>query len=461
MDDQAKSRVMGVTNGQSGLLIVDDNADALAVRMLAAREAASSLDMMYYMWHDDQSGRLLARELLAAAERGVKVRVLIDDINPQKSDAHYLALDSHPNIVVKLFNPSGLRNGSLFRWAEMVLRVFAMTRRMHAKAWIADREVAIVGGRNIADEYFGAASTNFRDLDMVMRGKAVADTSAIFERFWNHHASRPVKELNPGVIAGLPESAVAKPGDEAALMDGAGTLDEFVAARGGLTWCEHVSVLSDPPDKVKGKDGRSWLMRELRPKLMSTRQRLEIVSPYFIPGRKGTALLGGVIRRGGSVAVLTNSLATTDVAAVHGAYANYRKKLLNLGVELYEFQPSSRQRKMSLFGSKGASLHTKSFTIDDRIGFIGSMNFDPRSVALNAEMGVVFEDPGLVQKLREHFAAERDPDVSYRLSIRRNLIHWHRAEGERIVRTGREPKASIPRRLLARVVRWLPVESQL
>lgn len=116
---------------------------------------------------------------------------------------------------------------------------------------------------------------------------------------------------------------------------------------------------------------------------------------------------------------------------------------------------------MSLFGSKGASLHTKSFTIDDRIGFIGSMNFDPRSVSLNAEMGVVFEDPGLVRKLREHFAAERDPDVSYRLSIRRNLIHWHRAEGERIVRTGREPKASIPRRLLARIVRWLPVESQL
>lgn len=461
MDTTATSEPKTAFDSQSGLLIVDDNADALAVRILAAREAVATLDLMYYMWHDDDCGRLLAREILSAAKRGVQVRVLIDDINPQKSDAHYLALDSHANIDIKLFNPSGLRNGSLFRWIEMMLRVFAMTRRMHAKAWIADNRVAIVGGRNIADEYFGAASTNFRDLDVVMRGKAVADTAAIFERFWNHHASRPVTELNPGIIAGLPESAVAKQGDDGPLTGGAASLDEFVATRGGLAWCDHATVLADPPDKVKGKDGRSWLMRELRPKLVSTRQRLEIVSPYFIPGRKGTALLAGIIRRGGSVVVLTNSLATTDVAAVHGAYANYRKKLLKLGVELYEFQPSSQRRKMSLFGSKGASLHTKSFIIDDRTGFVGSMNFDPRSVALNAEMGVVFEDPGLVRKLREHFAAERDPDVSYRLSIRRNLIHWHRAEGERIIRTGREPGASIPRRLLARIVRWLPVESQL
>lgn len=447
--------------GASGLLIVDDNADALAVRILAAREATSSLDLMYYMWHDDDSGRVLAREILDAAERDVKVRVLIDDINPQSSDEHYLALDAHPNIDVKLFNPSGFRNGSLFRWIEMVLRVFAMTRRMHAKAWIADKKVAIVGGRNIANEYFGAASTNFRDLDLVMRGKAVEDANGIFERFWAHRVSRPVRELNPGVAAGLPESAVASPGNGSPPTGGAVSLDEFVATRGGLSWCEHVSVLSDPPDKAKGEGGRSWLMNELMPKMLSASERLEIVSPYFIPGRKGTAFFTRLVKRGASVVVLTNSLATTDVAAVHGAYANYRKKLLRAGVELYEFQPSSRQRKMSLFGSKGASLHTKSFIVDDRIGFIGSMNFDPRSVALNAEMGVVFEDPGLVQKLRNHFSAERDPDVSYRLSIRRNLIHWHRAEGERIVRTGREPKASIPRRLLARVVRWLPVESQL
>ena len=450
-----------IAAGKSGLMIIADNPDALAARILAARSAETTLDLMYYIWRDDRCGRLLGREVVAAADRGVKVRILIDDINPQASDAHYLALDSHPNISLRLFNPSGLRNGSLFRWLELVLRVFAMTRRMHAKAWIADRRVAIVGGRNIGDEYFGAAKTNFRDLDVLMFGRAVDDTSAIFERYWVHPASRPVAELNPGVAAGPPSSAVAREGDVDDLTGGADTLDTFLAARPRLHWCDKAGVIADPPDKVKGKGDRSWLMRNLIPEMMSATERLEIISPYFIPGRRGMAVLSEIVARGAHVMVLTNSLATTDVAAVHGAYANYRKKLLRAGVELYEFQPSGARQKMTVFGSKGASLHTKSFAVDSRVGFIGSMNFDPRSVSLNAEMGVVFHDERLVAELREHFARERDPDVSYRLSLRRNLIHWHRAEGEKIVRTGREPKAGIPRRLLARVVRWLPIESQL
>lgn len=450
-----------IAAGKSGLMLVADNADALAVRILAARTAATALDLMYYIWRDDRCGRVLAREVVAAADRGVKVRILIDDINPQASDEQYLALDSHPNISVRLFNPSGLRNGSLFRWLELVLRVFAMTRRMHAKAWIADRRVAIVGGRNIGNEYFGAATTNFRDLDVVMLGKVVGDTDAIFERYWTHSASRPVTELNPGVEAGEPASAGARQGDVDELTGDAQTIDDFIATHPGLSWCDSAKVIADPPDKVKGKGGRSWIMRELMPEIVSARKRLEIVSPYFIPGRKGAATLKGIVARGAQVQVLTNSLATTDVAAVHGAYANYRKRLLRAGVELYEFQPSGPKRKISLFGSKGASLHTKSFTVDDRVGFIGSMNFDPRSVSLNAEMGVIFHDKRLVAQLREHFAAERDPDVSYRLSLRNNLLHWHRAEGEKIVRAGREPKAGIARRLLAYVVRWLPIESQL
>lgn len=443
-------------------MLIADNADALAARIHATRAATGSLDLMYYIWRDDQCGRLLAREVVVAADRGVKVRMLIDDINPQSSDAHYLSLDSHPNIELKLFNPSGLRNGSLFRWVEMVLRVFAMTRRMHAKAWIADRRIAIVGGRNVGNEYFGASTTNFRDLDVLMMGRSVDDACAAFDLFWNHSASRPVRELNPGATATPPALALLADNDDVqALADGAQSLDEFVAARAGLSWCENARLLSDPPDKVKGKAGRSWMMRELMPEISGALQRLEIVSPYFIPGRKGTTTLTRIVERGATVVILTNSLATTDVAAVHGAYANYRKKLLRAGVELYEFQPSGRQKKMSVFGSKGASLHTKSFIVDDRRGFIGSMNFDPRSVSLNAEMGVLFESPSLVRQLQEHLAAERDPEISYRLSLRHNLIHWHRAEGERIVRTGREPKASIGRRLLARIVRWLPIESQL
>jgi putative cardiolipin synthase len=449
-----------IAAGKSGLLLVADNRDALAVRLLAARSATATLDLMYYILRNDGSGGLLLKEIVAAADRGVKVRLLIDDINPQSSDDTYLALNSHDNIQLRLFNPAGMRNGSIFRWLEMVSRAFAMTRRMHAKAFIADRRIAIVGGRNIGDEYFDQAQTNFRDLDMLILGRAVDDATAIFERYWGCDAARPVHLLHPKFKRRSTRALRVAERDAGEVVGAFETIDEFVAARGGLHWAHGTRVLADPPEKVRGRGFRSWLMRELMPLIRSAEHRLEIVSPYFIPGRKGSAILTEMVRGGVSVTVLTNSLSATDVAAVHGAYANYRRRLLRAGVALYEFQPSGRPKRISVFGSKGASLHTKAFTVDERLGFIGSFNFDPRSVALNAEMGVVFEDPDLVAALLAHFAAERDPDVSYRLTLDGNRLRWNRAKGEKKLRYG-EPKASLGRLLLAFIVRWLPIESQL
>lgn len=446
--------------GQTGLLLVADNADALAVRVLAARSAVSTLDLMYYILRNDRSGGLLLKEVVQAADRGVKVRLLIDDINPQSSDETYLALNSHPNIELRLFNPAGLRNGSLFRWLELVSRVFALTRRMHAKAFIADRRVAIVGGRNIGDEYFLAHETSFRDLDMLMLGRAVDDTVDIFERYWSCEASRPIQLLHPTRRKRSTRALRAAPYDASDILGSFQSIDEFIASHGGIHWTHDARVLADPPEKVRGRADRAWLMRELMPLIQSADHRLEIVSPYFIPGRRGSTILAGMVERGVGVSILTNSLATTDVAAVHGAYANYRRRLLRAGVALYEFQPSGRPKKMSVFGSKGASLHTKAFVVDERVGFIGSFNFDPRSVSLNAEMGVVFGDTELVAALLDHFAAERDPDASYRLTLDKGRIRWNRSQGEKKLRYG-EPKASAWRRLLALTVRWLPIESQL
>ena len=446
--------------GQSGLLLVADNDDALAVRILAARSAVATLDLMYYILRNDLSGRLLLKEVVAAADRGVKVRLLIDDINPQANDEVYLALNSHPNIELRLFNPAGLRHGSFFRWLELVSRAFALTRRMHAKAFIADRRYAIVGGRNIGDEYFGSAETNFRDLDILMLGKAVDDTVGVFERYWTCHDARPLQLLHPTRRPRSPKALRSAERDAVEVIGRMQTIADFIAEKGEMFWMERARVIADPPEKVRGEAWRSWLMRELMPLIQSATTRLEIVSPYFIPGHKGAAVLAGLVQGGVNVSILTNSLATTDVAAVHGAYANYRKRLLRAGVALFEFQPSGKPQKLSVFGSKGASLHTKAFTVDDRIGFIGSLNFDPRSVSLNAEMGVVFEDERLVAKLNGHFAAERDPDASYRLTLDGRRIRWNRSDGESKRRYG-EPKASIGRRLLAFTVRFLPIESQL
>lgn len=451
--------------GENGLALLQENLDAFAARALAARNAGRSLDLMYYLWHHDLTGRLLAHEMIAAADRGVRVRLLLDDINARGRDTLHLALDSHPNIEVRMFNPSLARQGALRRGLEMLLRAFSVTRRMHNKAWIVDGTAAIVGGRNIGDAYFDAADTNFRDLDVLLLGPAVAQTSSIFERFWKSTAARPIRVLN-----GAKAPDRAKFLAEADAVEGAGllkalppgvTLTEFLAANSEIYWTEDVRVISDPPEKVRGRRRRNWLSRELLPVISAARSRLEIVSPYFIPGRRGTAILAGLVERGVDVAVLTNSLAATDVAAVHGGYAKYRRKLLRHGVKLFELQPFKRSGKMSVFGSKGASLHTKAFTVDGHTGFVGSFNFDPRSVSLNAEMGVIFEHEGLVADLERRFASEKAPDTSYRLSIDKGRLTWEGEDDGEIRRLHHEPEASLFRRLIAALVRRLPIESQL
>lgn len=418
---------------------------------------------MYYLWHDDHTGRLLLQEVFRAAERGVQVRILLDDVNSRKNDSAYLALNKHPNIELKLFNPSGIRSGRIMRGVEVLLRLFALTRRMHNKAWIADDNIAIVGGRNVGDAYFDAAETNFRDLDLLLLGPAVQQTSQIFDAFWACEEAKPIDALgsaaeqgNDNLFEGIDPETEYLNG-----MGDRGSIAEFIAASNDVHWVERVRVISDPPEKVRGWRRRSWLMKELRPIIQSARECLEIVSPYFIPGKRGSAILLDLIGKGVGVSVLTNSLAATDVAAVHGAYANYRKRLLRNGVKLFELQPFSRQPAISVFGSKGASLHTKAFTVDEKTGFVGSFNFDPRSVSLNSEMGVLFEDEKLVAGLRDRFQTEIAPEASYRLELKNNVLHWHGCDEGKLQDYTHEPEAGISRRVLAALVRHLPIESQL
>jgi len=465
--DVSVSRVAedNIAAGRSGLLLVPDNYDAFAIRVLAARSAIRTLDLMYYLWHDDHTGRLLLQEVFRAAERGVRVRMLLDDVNPCKTDSIYLALSKHPNIEVKFFNPSGIRQSSIARGVEILLRLFALTRRMHNKAWVADDTISIVGGRNVGDAYFDAAETNFRDLDLLLLGPAVQQTTQIFEAFWACKEALPIDALCSATE--IPPATLFEKNEadtESKLLNSVGdrvSIAEFIAASNDVHWTEHARVISDPPEKVRGWRRRSWLMKELLPIIQSARNCLEIVSPYFIPGRRGSAILLDLVGKGVDISVLTNSLAATDVAAVHGAYANYRKRLLRHGIKLFELQPFSRQPVISVFGSRGASLHTKAFTVDDKTGFVGSFNFDPRSVSLNSEMGVLFEDEKLVAELRQRFQAEIAPQASYRLELKRNVLHWHGCDEGKLQDYTHEPEAGVFRRILAALVRHLPIESQL
>jgi putative cardiolipin synthase len=456
--------------GQSGLMLLADNLDAFAIRVLAARRAGRSLDLQYYMWRDDLTGRLLANELLRAADRGVRIRLLLDDINAQGYDRTYLALDSHPNIVVRLFNPSRNREGALQRGFESLLRAFSVTRRMHNKAWIADGRLAVVGGRNIGDAYFDAAEkSNFRDMDLLSLGEAVRGAEAVFDAFWNSLAVVPIAALGDveaDDLAKLRRSLEAATSDELAgpylkRVAEDETVMELLAGDWRLHWTSDARILSDPPEKVRGKGEDSWLIGVIRALVTSATTDLEVISPYFIPGSRGAGEFTALAKRGVRVSVLTNSLAATDVTAVHGAYAGYRRALIEGGVNLFELKPYDRRSGASLFGSSSASLHTKAFTIDGRLGFVGSMNFDPRSLFLNSEMGVVFEQRELVEEIRGIFADETSPQKSYRLAVEAGRIVWRDLAAGQPRTRREEPEAGLWRRLAAATIGFLPIQSQL
>lgn len=470
MLDQRLTPLIDGHPGESGMIMLSSNLDAFAARALSARIAGRSLDLMYYIWKDDLTGRLLLNEVLDAAGRGVRVRLLLDDIGVKNNDGTFLALASHPNIELRLFNPVRARKNSLRRGVEMALRVFSVTRRMHNKAWIVDGRVLIAGGRNVGDEYFDATETStFRDLDLLAMGEVVGEAEAMFDSYWNSGHALPIDALGKedgtslasfaGDLRLLAEGEAAKP-----YIDRIRERLSLVAfvAESPLHWSANARLISDPPEKAAGKDGDNWLMREILPVLASARHKLDITSPYFIPGDEGTAQFAVLSKRGVAVRILTNSLAATDVAAVHGGYAPYRRPLLEGGIELFELRPTAGPADMSLRGSSSASLHTKAFTVDDHTGFIGSLNFDPRSSSLNTEMGIVFEEPALVRDMGELFAEEISQDASYTVSLAADgSLRWTARNGGETIEYTSDPEAGLMRRMTAWFIGLLPIESQL
>jgi putative cardiolipin synthase len=359
------------------------------------------------------------------------------------------------------------------RTAELLFHPYSATRRMHNKAWIADSRVAIVGGRNIGDAYFDASDLlNFRDMDLVITGPAIAQAEKAFDLFWNSDCVLPITSLpgwNNGDLDGLRQLLESVAQSEPAAyfvkhLEESGSIGDLLAGD-MLHWIERIEIVSDPPGKSSG-DGRDrWLYKAIFPLLTAARSSLQLISPYFVPGHEGVRQLVDLARAGTRVQVLTNSLAATDVAAVHGAYAPYRVPLLKAGIELYELKPVAPRQRMSLFGSGkragAASLHTKAFVVDGRIGFVGSFNFDPRSVSLNTEMGVIFDHEPLAAEIGAVFQREVSPASSYRLVVKSGRLSWLDGAGARARALRGEPRAGIWRRMVSWLVGQLPIESQL
>jgi cardiolipin synthase C len=466
--------------GRTGAILVADGLDAFAARALSARQAGRSLDLQYYIWHNDLTGRLLGREVWLAAERGVRVRLLLDDMNGNDRDEALLLLDAHPNIEIRLYNPFRNRGGP-WRVLELLQRVYSMNHRMHNKVWIGDGRVAVLGGRNIGGEYFDAGNeSNFRDLDVVLFGPAVAQASSAFDTYWNSEAVVPIAALtkkSPRALAALAEGMRREAAGREARrylerMDASNTVRAYFRQQLAPHWSNRITIVSDPPVKWKDEEDRSrWLVTRLTEVLASTQRKALVISPYFVPGDDLSAMLVGLVRdRDAHVGVITNSLAANDVAAVHSGYADYRDRLIDGGLALHEMRASAPIAKGSGSGSSGggsgsgsaASLHTKAFLVDDARGFIGSYNLDPRSAWLNTENGVLFEDVSMAAALREEYLRLSGPKMSY--WVYRNNdgeLRWLDRTHQPPLLHDREPDSTWTQRATARVLAWLPIESQL
>ncbi|UWX03406.1 phospholipase D family protein [Pseudoxanthomonas sp. NC8] len=442
--------------GLSGFRLVSDGTEAYALRAFSARSASRSLDIQTYIWHADLTGRLLARQALMAADRGVRVRILADDLDARAKNAGLAALDAHPLIEVRLYNPMASRSGKLAMAGEFSAGFKRLNHRMHNKSWIADGRIALVGGRNLGNEYFGASDgKNFVDLDVLMAGPVVADVAANFDRFWESPSNYPIAQLSPEAVtdANLAKLRTVLDASQAELAgSGYETIlreDPHVQAliEGGsqLQWSGHWRFVSDDPLKARlPLEQRSEVVRALLPEIGGAQQRLLVISPYFVPGERGTAELTGAAARGIDVRVLTNSLAANDVAAVHGGYSRYRDDLLEGGVKLWELKPSGDPAKFSLTGSSGSSLHTKAMVIDGDRVFVGSYNLDPRSTSLNCEQGVLVEDPVLAAQLSALFDRQSAQDRAWVVSRRDGQLHWSDGTKE----WTREPESTASQRAL-------------
>lgn len=449
--------------GRSGFRLLSDSTEAFTARAELIRNAQSSLDLQYYIVHDGISTRMLVEELLKAADRGVRVRVLLDDTTSDGQDEVIATLAAHPHIQIRVFNPLHLgRSTGVTRTMGRLFNLSQQHRRMHNKLWLADNSMAIVGGRNLGDEYFDAEpNMNFTDIDMLGIGPVAEQLGQSFDQYWNSALSKPIEQFLSSkptaqdlrdTRSRLEQSLADTRKQNHALYQQLMTfkthprLDiwrrELIWAWGQALWDAPSKVLADGEP-----DPHLLLTTQLAPELNGVSKELIMTSAYFVPGQPGLVYLTGRADAGVSVSLLTNSLEATDVPAVHGGYAPYRKALLEHGVKLFELrrQPGKGGGSgphffgRSTYQGSDSSLHSKAMIFDQQKSFVGSFNFDPRSVLWNTEVGVLVDSPELAAHVRDLAMQGMAPPLSYEAKLEDGKVVWVTEDDGKLHTLTKEP----------------------
>lgn len=459
--------------GHSAFFPLENGIDALSSRLLLAEKAERSIDTQYYLVKTDTTSFAFIDALLRAADRGVRVRFLLDDVFAGGYDAGMVALDSHPNLEIRVFNP--FNRGAIGRTWAGITNFSRINRRMHTKSFTVDNQVTIVGGRNIADEYFGAhKDEKFGDLDVVGVGTVANDVSTMFDMFWNHPTALPLpafvqmpKDPESEMvklrerIASRREEVLKTPYADAVV----GTQAQFLSKDEQDFEIAPYKLVYDSPDKgIKTKEGATQnIVLALGESLLAAEEEVIILSPYFVPRKTGEELFAGMEERGVQVKVVTNALSANNHAMVHGGYAPSRKPLLKAGVEIYEVRPDADIPGAEIFAASGAkaTLHTKAYVVDRKQVFIGSFNFDPRSANLNTESGVLIESERFGEAFGKKFDKEALEQTWEVFLDEKGRIRWRGMENGAEVTYKREPLATFWQRMVAGFFRIMPVKSQL
>jgi putative cardiolipin synthase len=462
---------------QSGFYLLSDNTDAFVARFALATIAEKTLDIQYYIMHNDASGQYLGYAILSAADRGVHVRILVDDINLSGRDNSLKMLSQHKNIEIRIFNP--LSNRNWFRNFEIITNLDRAGRRMHNKLFVADNSAAIVGGRNIGDEYFDARKNlNFVDLDLLTVGPIIDDITKSFNDYWESHWATTIESLNKTTVVKKQLYSIrhrlkdkwhrAKNTEYFKSLQQSDLTKKIINKQIPFIWAS-AKLFYDLPEKLSADTTNKT--EHFGPDVMSyfesAKKELLITTPYLVPGNSGTSWLKNKKSQGVKVKILTNSLAATDVIAVHAGYAKYREQLIKSGIHLFELKPTAQhfreKTKAFMKGMSNSSLHAKYMVIDEQYVFIGSANIDPRSKNLNTEIGIMVDSKELAGLTRELFNKTASVENSYQISINdsNNKLSWLTDENGKETIYATEPNATFLRRLAVFFLSLLPLESLL